>query len=90
MAMFRGHECKGDGIKMFYLMIRMAVASMEEPASFSDKESRVQSVRGVVSPTKDYLDPKNQKREEEKRLIQHKVRVRVRVRVRVSGCQHDG
>ena len=80
---FMGHECKGDAMKMFYLMIRMAVASMEEPASFSDKESRVQSVRGVVSPTKAYLDPKNQKREEEKRLIQHKVRVRVRVRGRV-------
>ena len=33
---FMGHECKGDGMKMFYLMIRMAVASMRDSPNHSD------------------------------------------------------
>ena len=67
------NNCKGDPMKMRYLMIRMDVASMEVPASYKSKDSRIPSLRGVVLPTKDYMDPKDLAREEEKGIIQHKV-----------------
>ena len=67
------NNCKGDPVKMFYLMIRMAVASMEVHASYKSKDSKIPSLCGVVLWTKDFMNPKDLAREEEKSIIQHKV-----------------